>query len=233
MYLIIKFGKMKGRILAALKTKHSGLIKDQGLGEKALLGMAAMLAVTVKEETEIETVVSSDGVVEALKGLQSEIDGRVTEAVKKAKAEKKDDGGGNTEPKKKSSNDDGDDDDDVKTLLKKLVQQNETLSEEINTIKAEKTATSLRDRVTSTLKEKKVDEGYITDQLDGRTFDSEESADAFVARIETGWGKLKQKFATEKLDGGSENPFVSGESGESSFLTNMKAAAKSEESAKE
>lgn len=223
---------MKEKILAMLKTKHADLIKSQGLGEKALLGMAAMLAVTVKEETEIETVVSSGGVVDALKGLQSEIDGRVTEAVKKAKAEKKDDGGGDPEPKKKSSNDDGDDDD-VKTLLKKLVQQNETLSEEINTIKAEKTATSLKDRVTNALKEKKVDDDYINDQLDGRTFDSEETADAFVTKVESGWGKLKQKFATERLDGGSENPFVSREGGESSFLTNMKAAAKTAESAKE
>lgn len=223
---------MKEKILAMLKTKHADLIKSQGLGEKALLGMAAMLAVTVKEETEIETVVSSGGVVDALKGLQSEIDGRVTEAVKKAKAEKKDDGGGDPEPKKKSSNDDGDDDD-VKTLLKKLVQQNETLSEEINTIKAEKTATSLKDRVTNALKEKKVDEDYINDQLDGRTFDSEETADAFVTKVESGWGKLKQKFATERLDGGSENPFVSSEGGESSFLANMKAAAKTAESAKE
>lgn len=223
---------MKEKILAMLKTKHADLIKSQGLGEKALLGMAAMLAVTVKEETEIETVVSSGGVVDALKGLQSEIDGRVTEAVKKAKAEKKDDGGGDPEPKKKSSNDDGGDDD-VKSLLKKLVQQNETLSEEINTIKAEKTATSLKDRVTNALKEKKVDDDYINDQLDGRTFDSEESADAFVTKVESGWGKLKQKFATERLDGGSENPFVSSESGESSFLTNMKAAAKTAESVKE
>lgn len=224
---------MKEKILAMLKTKHADLIKSQGLGEKALLGMAAMLAVTVKEETEIETVVSSGGVVDALKGLQSEIDGRVTEAVKKAKAEKKDDGGGDPETKKKSSNDEGDGDDDVKTLLKELVQQNKNLAEEINTIKSEKTATTLKERVTNALKEKKVDDDYINDQLDGRTFDSEETADAFVTKVESGWDKLKQKFATERLDGGSENPFVSSEGGESSFLTNMKAAAKTAESAKE
>jgi len=219
---------MKEKILAALKTKHAATIKAKGLGDKALLGIAAMLAITTTDEDQIETVVSSDGVVEALTSIQSEVDGRVTEAVKKAT--KKPEGGSGTEPKPTNPNEKGEgDDDDVKALLKTLVEQNKTLTEKINGIEKEKLGQTLTQRITSTLKEKKVDDDYITEQLDGREFDSEESADAFIAKVEAGWGKLKQKFANSKLEEGAETPFVANQEGESDFITNLKAAAKTAE----
>ncbi|PPL04970.1 hypothetical protein [Parapedobacter indicus] len=216
---------MKEKILAALKTKHADTIKSLGLGEKALLGIAAMLAITVTEESQIETVVSSDGVAEALKGVQGEVDGRVTAAVKKATEKKPDGGDGdNTKPKKEDPNDKGDEDD-VKSLLKTLVKQNETLTAEINNIKQEKTTKTLNQRITDKLKEAKVDDDYITDQLDGRTFNSEDEADAFITKATESWGKLQQKFANEKLAEGAEKPFITNSTGESDFITNLKAAA--------
>lgn len=214
---------MKEKILASLKTKHADLIKSQGLGDKALLGIAAMLAITVKEETEIETVVSSDGVVEALKGVQGEIDGRVNDAVKKAKAEKKPDGGGGNDPKPKTNDDD--DDEKVPSWAKGLVEKLDNATKELESFKAEKTAKTLSQRITEKLKEKKVDDDFIADQLDGRTFDSEEDADAFATKVEGSWGKMKQKFANEKLGESSENPFIANQEGESSFISNLKAAA--------
>ncbi|WP_262246964.1 hypothetical protein [Parapedobacter soli] len=218
---------MKEKILAALKTKHASVIKEKGLGEKALLGIAAMLAITTKEESEIETVVSSDGVVEALTSIQGEVDSRVTDAVKKAKAEKKPEGGdGNTKPKNEDPNDKGGDDDEkVPAWAKGLVEKLDNATKELEAFKAEKTAKTLNQRITDALKEKKVDEDYIKDQLDGRTFDSEEDADAFAEKVEKSWGALKQKFADQKLGEGAESPFVSNSDGESDFITNLKAAA--------
>ena len=215
---------MKDKIYAALKTKHADLIKSQGLGEKALLGIAAMLAITVKEETEIETVVSSDGVVEALKGVQGEIDGRVNDAVKKAKAKEKSEGGDDKDTTTKKENPNDGDDEKVPSWAKGLVDKLDNATKELEAFKAEKTAKTLGQRIIEKLKEKKVDDDYITDQLDGRTFDSEEDADAFVEKVEGSWGKLKQKFANEKLGAGSENPFIANQEGESTFISNLKAA---------
>ena len=222
---------MKEKILAALKTKHADTIKSLGLGEKALLGIAAMLAITVKEESEIETVVSSDGVAEALKGVQGEVDGRVTEAVKKA-TKKPEGGGGNPEPKP-NPNEKGKGDDDTPAWAKGLTDTISKLSSELEAIKAEKVAKTLNQHITEKLKEKKVDEDYITEQLDGREFDSEEAAEAFITKVETGWGKLQQKFANAKLAEGSETPFIAGGEGESDFIASLKAAAKTAEPKKD
>lgn len=216
---------MKEKILATIKTKHASLIKDQGLTDKALLGIASMLAITLKEETEIETVVSSDGVVDALKGVQGEVDSRVAEAVKKAKSEKKPEGGGGEDPKPKTDTNDGD----VPAWAKALIDSNKSLTDELANIKKQTTAKSLTDKVVSTLKEKKVDEDYLTDMLDGREFDSEETANSFITKVEAGWAKLKQKQANDLLGGAAENPFIANQEGESSFISNLTAAVKSAE----
>ena len=217
---------MKDKILAAIKTKHETLIKNQGLTDKALLGMATMLAITMKEESEIETVISSEGVVEALKGIQGEVDSRVAEAIKKTKTEKKPEGGGgeDSKPKTETTNDD------VPSWAKSLIESNKNLTEKLQGIEKEKTTKSLTEKVIATLKDKKVDDDYLNDMIDGREFDSEDSANSFITKVEAGWGKLKQKNANEKLQGASENPFVANQDGESDFITNLKAATKSAES---
>lgn len=70
---------MKAKILAALKTKY----KDLGLSDAILTGVAETLAATTTEEDQIDT--SIEGVSGLLKGFQSEVDKRVTDAVNKAK----------------------------------------------------------------------------------------------------------------------------------------------------
>jgi hypothetical protein len=71
------------QILTALKTKY----KNLGFGDKALAGVAAYLATTVKEETGIEPAIT--GAEPLLKAFQSDIDTRVTNAIKAAKDEQK------------------------------------------------------------------------------------------------------------------------------------------------
>lgn len=224
---------MKDKILAALKTKHADTIKSLGLGEKALQGIAAMLAITVTEEDQIETVVSSDGVEEALKGVQGEVDGRVTEAVKKAKAKKSEGGAGKETTTKKSE--EGESDDETPAWAKGLTEKISQLSSELEAIKSEKTTVTLQQRIVDALKGKKVDEDYITDQLEGRTFDSEESAEAFIEKAEAGWVKLRQKFANEKLAEGSENSafIATNEEGVSPFQAMLSASIKAQQPQKE
>jgi hypothetical protein len=72
---------MKEKILTALKTKY----KNLGLSDKALLGVAAMLALTTTEEANIETAISAPEVDEMLKGVQSYGDGRATQERDKLK----------------------------------------------------------------------------------------------------------------------------------------------------
>lgn len=64
---------MKEKILAALKTKYANL----GFGLKALDGMAAVLAKTVADESQLETAVN--GVEEILKVFQADADRARTE----------------------------------------------------------------------------------------------------------------------------------------------------------
>src|SRR5690606_23721519 len=101
--------------------------------------------------------------------------------------------------------------------------------QELTALKAEKVATSLKERITSALKEKKVDDDYITDQLDGRSFETEEAANEFISKVESSWTKLQQKFASDKLDFGADVPPVGGGSTETDFVKNVKAAASIED----
>lgn len=61
---------MKTKIANALKTKYANL----GLSEKALNGVASMLEKTVKEESEIESVIAEASVSDLLKVFQGELD---------------------------------------------------------------------------------------------------------------------------------------------------------------
>lgn len=217
---------MKEKILQALKTKHSETIKSLGLGDKSLLGIASMLAITITEEGQIETVVSSDGVVDALKGVQSEMDSRVTEAVKKAKSEKKE----KVDPDKDTTNPDGkgqDDKDDTPSWAKGLIEKLEKTSQELENIKREKTEKTLAERIMNSLKEKSVDEDYIIEQLEGRSFNSEEDAESFAARVESGWTKIKQKLTDESLEKSASNYTVPTGTDETPFQAMLKAAASS------
>jgi len=93
---------MKEKILAALKTKF----KNLGFGDKAFDGVATFLAITVTEETAIETAIG--GVEPLLKSFQGDADKRVTDAIAKLKAEKDQDKGADpekkTEPEKTDPN---------------------------------------------------------------------------------------------------------------------------------
>ena len=69
---------MKEKVLAALKTRYSNL----GLSEKVLGRVAAYLAKTVKDETEIENAVSDSDVKDMLSEMQSDADRLRTEKQK-------------------------------------------------------------------------------------------------------------------------------------------------------
>src|SRR5690606_33585676 len=112
------------------------------------------------EESEIETVVSSDGVVEALKGVQGEVDGRVTAAVKKA-TEKTPDGGDGDNPKPKKEDPNDKDDEKVPSWAKGLVEKLDKVTGELDDMKKKEVGQTLTQRITSKLKEAKVDDDYI------------------------------------------------------------------------
>jgi hypothetical protein len=137
---------MKSKILAALKTKY----KTLGFSDKALDGVADMLAKTVTEETAIDAAI--EGVEPFLKALQGDADKRVTEAVEKAKKEagkkpdtgkKPDEGEGSGGGKKPDGTDPKPDDDkEVPAWAKSLIDSNKALTEKLSTLEADKATAS-------------------------------------------------------------------------------------------
>jgi hypothetical protein len=135
---------MKLKILAALKTKF----KTLGFSDKALDGVAEILAKTVTEESQIDAAV--EGVEPLLKGLQGDADKRVTDAVEKAKKEaskkpatgKKPDDGDDPEGARKPGSEDPKPEDDVPAWAKTLIDSNKILSEKLTALEADKATTS-------------------------------------------------------------------------------------------
>lgn len=68
---------MNDKILAALKSTYGS---KYDLSDKAWAGIAAMLAINVTDETQIQTIISNEGVVTALAGVQAYGDNRVETA---------------------------------------------------------------------------------------------------------------------------------------------------------
>ncbi len=174
---------MKEKILQILRTKF------QGTHAIVLDRVADHLSQTVKEESEIETVIA--GVEPLVKSfseiLQSETDRRATEAQKTAlenfrKKHGLDEDG---KPIQQPSSPKGGDDKTKKEL--------DEMKARLEAFEKKEKAGELMNSLKSKLKEKKIPESFIK----GRTIESEDQIDSVLTEIETDYNGVKQHLINE------------------------------------
>ena len=192
---------MKEKILQALKTKF----KNLGFGDKAFDGVATFLAITVTEETAIETAIG--GVEPLLKSFQGDADKRVTDAIAKAKAEKESGEGADpnkkTEPKTEGN-------DEPPAWAKALIESNTQLKSELNTMKSGKTFETRKQTLESKLEKApaKFKEKILKD-FARMNFEKDEDFDSYLTETETDLTAFNQDMADQGL-GANRKPFVGG-----------------------
>lgn len=167
---------MKEKIIEALKTRF----KNLGFGEKAFDGVASFLEKTITDDTQIETGIA--GVEPLLKGFQSDIDKRVTEAVAKAKAEA-------TKPEPPATPEKpATQGDDVPAWAKGILDR-------LDSYERREKQSELNSRLRAKLSEKKVPEWY----LKGRTLkvESEAEIDNVATQIESDFAEARQMMVND------------------------------------
>lgn len=192
---------MKEKILIALKTKF----KNLGFGDKALDGVAAFLALTVTEETAIET--SIEGVEPLLKSFQGEIDSRVTTAVAKAKETKEPKKeGAEKEPKTEGN--------EPPEWAKALIDSNTQLKAELNTMKSGKTFETRKQTLEAKLENApaKFKEKLLKD-FGRMNFEKDEDFDSYLTETEADLAAFNQDLANSGL-GANRKPFAGGQTKE-------------------
>ncbi len=183
---------MKEKIFAALKTTCGN---TTSISDKTLEKMAEAMAVTVKEESQIEAA------IEAQKPILQEFNGNINhvaaEAVKKVKPEKpidsEDPKKGPGRPKKNVDPDNSDDDEKIPKWAEKILTDQTELKKKIETQEQEKTLTALAEKVKAHDKLKDIPASY----LKGRNLvpKSEAEIDQLVATIESDYKGFKQEMA--------------------------------------
>ncbi|WP_256013117.1 hypothetical protein [Desertivirga xinjiangensis] len=178
---------MKEKIMAALRSKYA----NYGLSDKALLGIATMLAITVTDEANIETAIEAEGVVEALKGVQGEVDSRVKTAVAKAK-------GGNSNPQNPEPQN-PDPKDEVPAWFKGV-------QDEIKSLKEQLAGQKTKDAASELIAAAKA-KGIIISERYAKSYVSEEDYDQAnaLAELEAEWTGEKQ-FAANSQAGNGQVP---------------------------
>jgi hypothetical protein len=188
---------MKDKILQALKTKF----KNLGFGDKAFDGVATFLAITVTEETAIETAIS--GVEPLLKSFQSDADARVTSAVAKAKAEKEP-GAEPKEPKEPKK-----EGEDIAAIVAAAVKTAiEPIQQELSGFKGQKTFETRKQTLEAKLEKApaKFKEKILKDFARMR-FEKDDEFDAYLTETETDLTAFTQEIADQGL-GANKKPFV-------------------------
>jgi len=211
---------MKEKILVFLKSKLNGV------SESFLSGVAETFSKTIKEEKDIETVLT-DGIIETLKfsatELQREGDRRATAAQETALKNFREKHGLNEDgtpirkpgrPKKKdvdSDDDDSDDDEKIPGWAKKILSKNAELEQKVEAQIQERTLATLTEKVKAHEKLKDIPVSY----LKGRNLapKSEAEIEQLAAEIETDYNGFKQEMA-EKGVVISVPPAGGGQSGE-------------------
>jgi hypothetical protein len=189
---------MKEKIILFLKTRLPGV------AESYLNGIAETYSKTIKDEKEIETVIS-DGVIEVLKysaaQLQIEGDKRVTQAKLDLKTFQEKHGINEDgtlkkpvgRPKKDVDPDNSDDDGKIPKWAEKFLADQSELKQKFETQTQEKTLAALSERVSKHEKLKDIPQSY----LKGRNLvpKSEAEIDQLAAEIETDYNGFKQEMA--------------------------------------
>jgi len=194
---------MKEKILAFLKTKLNGI------SESFLSGVADTFSKTIKEEKDIETVIT-DGIIETLKysatQLQIEGDRRATEAQKTALKNFQEKHGLNedgTPIKKpvgrpsKTKDDDSDPDEPAwfTAFKKEQADSVAALKSKIEKQEQEKTLTALSEKVKAHEKLKDIPAWYL--KKCNLIPESEDKIEQLAISIETDWNEAKQ-FEAER-----------------------------------
>lgn len=206
---------MKEKIKEALKTKYANL----GLSDNAFNGVAAVIAKTVKEESEIVTAVSDVDTLNLLKGFQSEVDSYRTKSSKyekeleelRKKAETKP---VETKPK----------DDDVPEYIKQIQSQLEELKSKDKAENDSEKLNSLKSQAKVELEKKGIKGGLCDKYLKDVSLTDDLTVEKLIER-----GESEHNFFLSELSGdGSGKPFVpagngDGKSGVDSFLERKKA----------
>lgn len=172
---------MYEKILAALRTKYANL----GLSNEVLEGVAKQLAGFVKEETEIDGVVS--GAEATLKTIQSFGDKRATSEAERVKKELE----GKKDPAKKEEKTP----DDVPAWAKSIIDSNNELKSKLDGFSAERTSQTLSEKLNSILTEKKIPEAFSKVATFGRTFKDEAEVTALADSISSQFEAFKQDSA--------------------------------------
>lgn len=173
---------MKDKILAALKTEFTNL----GFSEKALQGVAEALASTnLVTDENLDAVVK--GQKPALTAMQSEIDSRVTTAVKKAKEGTQPEPPAPPEPQKPNPQE---------TPEQKALRE---MRAELDALKSGKTHETLSAKVVAQLEAKKLPKSFIQAAIAGRTFEKEEDIEPFVTQVETSHNEYVQELSNQGL----------------------------------
>lgn len=202
---------MKEKIKAQLKTKFSNL----GLSEEVFEGVADALAATnLITDENLETAIA--GSQPALTKFAAEIDRRVNTL--KAENEKLKSGGSNPPKPENPKPNDTPPGDETPAWAKSMTDTIKSLNEKVAQMEAEKTTGHLVNHVKTSLTEKKVPANFVELQLVDRVFKTQEEADAFVAKIETGYKAYEAKLAEDALSRQSENPYIANPDGKSSFV---------------
>lgn len=187
---------MKTKIIEYLKNKF----KTLGFSDKAFEAVAEFYSKTITKEEDIES--GTDGVEALLKGFQSDIDRRVTEAVNTTTEKLK----GGDPSKDKDEPGKGKTPDDTPAWAKKLIESNEALATKVATLEAEKIQGSYSEKLMAKLTEAKVSDLYYKPALIGRKFASDEEVETLAKELVTGWQQVEQDFANKGL-GQTMTPF--------------------------
>jgi len=179
---------MKQKILDFLKNKY----KTLGFSDKAFDGVAEFLAKTITKEEDIET--GTAGVEIILKGLQGDIDKRVTEAIATTKKEfdnKKDDDKTNPDPSKKK--------DDTPDWAKQILTGTQALQAKVEQLEKRDQQNAQLSSIKAKLSEAKVPEKFYKTLINGKDFKDDAELEALTTEIVTSWKEVEQDFADKGL----------------------------------
>ncbi len=192
---------MLEQILKELKTKY----KNLGLSDTILKVVAEKLAITVKEENEIETAVA--GVESELKNYQSFADQNRTLQKEIADLKK-----GNENPPKKEDEPENPpappkESGDVPEWAKSFTESIKAISESVETLKSEKTNQSNAEKLVSKFKELGVNENFYNLQIQGKTFTNDEEIEAFANTVKEAEDAYLQATNNKRLADTTNPPF--------------------------
>jgi hypothetical protein len=182
---------MKEKILAALKTKYA----NKGFSAKTLEGIAENLAATVTEESNIQTAV--DGLEGVMNVMQAEGDRRANEATAKAKADAEK---AKTPPENNTETPPVDSTKDVPEWAKTLTDTLNSISKELNGLKAEKVTASRKQLLESKLQNvNPAFKATVLENFELMRFDSEDTFNTFLSNTEAKAKDFIQAETDKKL----------------------------------